>query len=576
MKKHPEWALKFKTKGTELRLKEGKYYLYKVTSKRKSPKERPCKITVAYLGRITEEDGLIPPRKRGENSLKKSSPALKISSISTKEYGACHVLQKISEDIISELKEEFEGQWREILVLSINRLLHQAPLKNMDFLYQESFLCEEYPDLDLSKNALTKLMKTFGREREKAVNFMKKFITKSDQLVFDITDVVSQSKNIKMAAPGYNSHHSFDPQVNLLYMFSTDTQTPVFYRIFPGNISGMKALSLSIKESGAKKAIVIGDKGFSCEENISMLENEGFDFILPLKRDSRFLDYQRLENGFSSQAFDHYFMYHGRAIFYYEIMAKPLWISICKPSQEGSLENNLENAQIYLFQNQWRLSLNHHDIQIKDEKIIKKLDKLKPLDSNNEKIKDKILMKDLKSFLAKEFKIFAHFDDERTLFVFCDRSLKHEEETSYLRRIEEGIEGYTLEGYKKKEPVFGTIGMMTNLKTGAKKVYENFKTRMEVETVFDVYKNLLEADRTYMHCDDSMNAWMLINHVAVMIYYKLLNLIKAQDLSSSISVNDLILRLSKVNKVKINNQWHLSEMPSKLTKLLTSLKLCIT
>ena len=35
--------------------------------------------------------------------------------------------------------------------------------------------------------------------------------------------------------------------VALLYMFSTDTQLPVYYRIIPGNISGMKALDTYIK-----------------------------------------------------------------------------------------------------------------------------------------------------------------------------------------------------------------------------------------------------------------------------------------------------------------------------------------
>ena len=33
MAKHPQWALKHKKKGTELRLIKGHYYLYKITSK---------------------------------------------------------------------------------------------------------------------------------------------------------------------------------------------------------------------------------------------------------------------------------------------------------------------------------------------------------------------------------------------------------------------------------------------------------------------------------------------------------------------------------------------------------------
>ena len=57
---HPEWALKFKTKGTELRNIRGKYYLYNVTSRRDPITKKTKKITLSQVGTITEEYGLIP------------------------------------------------------------------------------------------------------------------------------------------------------------------------------------------------------------------------------------------------------------------------------------------------------------------------------------------------------------------------------------------------------------------------------------------------------------------------------------------------------------------------------------
>ena len=42
---HPEWALAYKRKGTELRLLKGKYYLYQVTSKWNPEKKRSIKYT---------------------------------------------------------------------------------------------------------------------------------------------------------------------------------------------------------------------------------------------------------------------------------------------------------------------------------------------------------------------------------------------------------------------------------------------------------------------------------------------------------------------------------------------------
>lgn len=57
---HPEWALKFKTKNTELRCIKGKYYLYNITSVWSPEKKRTKKITLNQVGTISEEYGLIP------------------------------------------------------------------------------------------------------------------------------------------------------------------------------------------------------------------------------------------------------------------------------------------------------------------------------------------------------------------------------------------------------------------------------------------------------------------------------------------------------------------------------------
>ena len=56
--KIPDWAIKHKQKGTEIRNIKGNYYLYKISSKWDKIKKRPQKITEKFLGKITME-GLI-------------------------------------------------------------------------------------------------------------------------------------------------------------------------------------------------------------------------------------------------------------------------------------------------------------------------------------------------------------------------------------------------------------------------------------------------------------------------------------------------------------------------------------
>lgn len=57
----PEWVEKYRKKGTTINESNGKYYLYKITSKYDPQKKSPRAVRI-YLGKITEE-GLIEPLK---------------------------------------------------------------------------------------------------------------------------------------------------------------------------------------------------------------------------------------------------------------------------------------------------------------------------------------------------------------------------------------------------------------------------------------------------------------------------------------------------------------------------------
>ena len=54
--KHPQWALKHKKPGTELKLINGRYYLYEAKSVYDKTLKRSRKVSGSILGRITEEE----------------------------------------------------------------------------------------------------------------------------------------------------------------------------------------------------------------------------------------------------------------------------------------------------------------------------------------------------------------------------------------------------------------------------------------------------------------------------------------------------------------------------------------
>jgi transposase len=479
---HPDWALKHKTKGTELRNIGGRYYLYRISSKYDKERKVTRKITHEMIGRITEE-GLLP---KGHKAQKREK---QLPTPAVKEHGASSLLQSIGSDIFHQLANVFPNIWKDIAVLSMHRLIYQSPLKNNEFLYNESFLSESLPGLNLDKNSLTSLIQELGQSRDTIADFLAKFVSGKQNIVFDSTHIFSGSEQMKMNSVGYNSKKDFSPQINLLYMFSVDNQQPIYYRIFPGNIGGVKALKLSIKESGAQNCTVIGDKGFSSDDNFSSLEDERLNYIFPLKRDSKLIDYKRLKSREYKKAFDGHFLYHDRPIFYYQL----------KP-QNG-----------------------------------------------------------------------------RQVTVFYDPKLKLDEESSYLRRIDQKLEGYNLESYQKKQLYFGTMSMISNIKKAkAEDLYTQYKHRMEIETLFDSYKNLLEADSSYMQSDSGFEAWTFINHLAIMLYYKIFVLLKDNNKLSNVSPRDLLLKLTRIFKVKINNQWITAEINTKSHKLFKSLGISVT
>ena len=69
MSNYPGWVLKNKSKGTYINKVGDKYYLYAAHSERIKGTNKVRRVSDGYLGRITENEGLIPPRDKVENSV---------------------------------------------------------------------------------------------------------------------------------------------------------------------------------------------------------------------------------------------------------------------------------------------------------------------------------------------------------------------------------------------------------------------------------------------------------------------------------------------------------------------------
>jgi transposase len=165
----------------------------------------------------------------------------------------------------------------------------------------------------------------------------------------------------------------------------------------------------------------------------------------------------------------------------------------------------------------------------------------------------------------------------REIYLFKDEKLKVQEEKDYLDRIESLPEYYNLPAFHKKTMVFGTIAMLSNIKDrDPASIFATYKSRNNVELMFDGLKNVLNADRTYMQNEDALQGWMFINHIALQWYYILYSLLKEHKLLKHYSVRDFIIHLYELKKIKINEDWVREPTTKKTETLLEKLKISIT
>jgi transposase len=162
------------------------------------------------------------------------------------------------------------------------------------------------------------------------------------------------------------------------------------------------------------------------------------------------------------------------------------------------------------------------------------------------------------------------------IVIFLDADLKNREEKQYLNNIEKKKDGYTMESFIERQYKFGTIALKHNTSKVPSEIYCLYKERGEIEQSFDFLKNLLEQDKSYMQDSKSLETWAFINHISLLLNYKIYNLLREKKLLAKFSVGDFITHLKYIFKVNFNNEWHISEVTKKTKHFLETLGLHIT
>ena len=490
----PDWAVKFRRPGTELRrVNDALYKLYECSSVYDKEKKRARKITGKYLGSITESGGFKESRKRiMEREIEELKKGVRgdvreprIGEV--KEYGLSDYILQEQKPCIDRLKEVFPQEWSRIVSLAYCRLRFQSPMRRVAGDFCDSFLSEKIGTRGLSANSLSGFLHDLGTRRDKITDFMRGYIDADDNIIFDGTDQVSASRCMDYPQLTKTKKGTFDTAVNIMWIFNCAKHLPVYYRLMPGSIKDVSAFKVCVEDAGMRNGVAIIDKGFQSASNIEKLDELGIRFIMSLRRSTKGLDYSIFASR-TNEGADGAFLYHKR----------PIWWKRC-------------------------------DI------------------------------------------------DGHEVFLYLDEGHRSDESEDYMRRVfDPDMEGYTMENYKAKALQFGTLALMTTSGKDAEHVYLDYKTRGDVEQAIDAFKNIIEADHSYMQDEKSLEAWTFICLIALQWYYALSVRLKKAELSNRFAPMDMVRSLSRVRTVRIDKNWIPAEVMKKDRPLVEAAGLNIT
>lgn len=174
-------------------------------------------------------------------------------------------------------------------------------------------------------------------------------------------------------------------------------------------------------------------------------------------------------------------------------------------------------------------------------------------------------------------------DDSHFVYAFRDPSITQMEDTAYTS-LQVKKKKFDEIKYKEKRKMFGTLVLISNKDKEPLDIYLAYLSRWEIETMFNLYKCIIDLDTTNVHNDYRIYANEFINYLSLIIASRLRNLFnkidvelsnnKLKKISSSYSYRQVMRHLSKIQIVRLNNKdWKLTTTVKYIDRLREALKI---
>lgn len=158
-----------------------------------------------------------------------------------------------------------------------------------------------YPDYAYNHALFTNNMRIYSDSKvsdflqkvtiDQRIQFLNEWNAKRDHrekiyISYDSTNKESQAGDIDMVELGHSKHGTETDIFNYSIAYDRNNREPLFYEAYPGSISDVSQLQLTLKKAkgyGYEHVGFILDRGYFSKENIEFMDTNKYDFVIMVK-----------------------------------------------------------------------------------------------------------------------------------------------------------------------------------------------------------------------------------------------------------------------------------------------------
>jgi len=175
-----------------------------------------------------------------------------------------------------------------------NRIIYPLPLKSLYYWASTNALKEEGDISRLTSQNITDMLAEIGEEggmKGFLQRYLEEYASAAPTILMDLTAMPTLISSM-LSDWGY-ADSGIDHKIGLLLVSDKDARLPLFFKLVPGNWTGVSLLDETMDELRAYKVsgpFLVLDRGFFSADNLVKVKNREMGFIIGLPATTTFFD----------------------------------------------------------------------------------------------------------------------------------------------------------------------------------------------------------------------------------------------------------------------------------------------